>query len=348
MIDISVIVPIFNIPSHILEKCIRSIIGQTISNIEIILINDGSTNDALTVCNNIKEIDDRIVIIDQVNQGVSTARNKGIDAASGSWIAFVDPDDWLEPQYLEKMWQEVSSGADIIICNCKVHDGGKIINNDFMPFKNVEIIYDTKKIIFQLLSKVLGGYYPAVIAAGVPWAKLFKRSFIVENNLRFIPKMARMQDNIFCLYAFSVATSICFIPDRNYNYRKENEASVSFRFNEKIFEYFEKYFYEVRFFIDNKFLNNTILEKALNAKIITSINSYFLYYYLSDGNNKTNKENREHLRKLLHREPYKTALKELDTSFLSNEERIFVAILRTKSLNLMRLVYFVKRWSAKW
>lgn len=347
MVSISVVVPIYNIQRDILTKCVKSLLNQTFYDIEIILINDGSTNDALGVCNQLKKADPRVLVIDQVNQGVSVARNAGIDAATGSWIAFVDPDDWLEKTYLEAMWNQVSCGADIIMCNCNVHTGDLIIGNDFLPYKDIEIIYDKNIILSQLISKVLGGYYPKVIAAGVPWAKLFKRSFILENDLRFVPKMVRMQDNIFCLYAINAASSICFIPERNYNYRKENEASVSFRYNENIFEYFEKYFFEVDQFIKKKLNNNVYFTNALHAKIITSINSFFLYYYFNKDNNKKWSENKKHLCDLLKREPYSTAMRKINNKYLSKEEKLFVAILKLRSINLMRLVYFAKKRSMK-
>jgi len=99
---ISIIVPIFN-AEEFLAECIESLSNQTNKNIEIILINDGSTDKSLDICHNYKEKDKRVKVIDQVNQGVSTARNRGIDAAEGTYITFVDSDDYVTKDYCEKM-----------------------------------------------------------------------------------------------------------------------------------------------------------------------------------------------------------------------------------------------------
>ncbi|EPT2496917.1 glycosyltransferase family 2 protein, partial [Klebsiella pneumoniae] len=101
---ISVILPIYNIKEEYLETCIQSVCRQTLDDIEIILVNDGSTNNCLEVCTKFSHLDNRIIVIDQPNSGVSVARNSGLDIARGEWIAFVDPDDWLEPDYLLSLY----------------------------------------------------------------------------------------------------------------------------------------------------------------------------------------------------------------------------------------------------
>ena len=93
---ISIIVPIYNVELY-LEKCIESIINQTYKDIEVILINDGSTDKSGIICDKYAKIDDRIIVLHKENGGVSSARNKGLDIAKGDYIAFVDPDDYIEP-----------------------------------------------------------------------------------------------------------------------------------------------------------------------------------------------------------------------------------------------------------
>ena len=89
---VSIIVPIYNVGEYV-EDCIKSLMNQTYGNIEIILVNDGSKDDSLSICREYEKIDSRIIVIDQVNQGVSVARNAGIDISKGEWICFVDGDD---------------------------------------------------------------------------------------------------------------------------------------------------------------------------------------------------------------------------------------------------------------
>src|SRR5690625_1641691 len=99
---VSIIIPIYNVENY-LEKCLNSVINQTLNEIEIILINDGSPDESLNICKIYQNKDKRIKIINQKNHGVSHARNQGIKIATGQYIGFIDPDDWVEPFMFEKL-----------------------------------------------------------------------------------------------------------------------------------------------------------------------------------------------------------------------------------------------------
>ncbi|HEA1626983.1 TPA: glycosyltransferase family 2 protein, partial [Escherichia coli] len=134
---ISVILPIYNIKEEYLENCIQSVCRQTLDDIEIILVNDGSTNNCLEVCTKFSHTDNRIIVIDQPNSGVSVARNSGLAIARGEWIAFVDPDDWLEPDYLSSLYNNISSNTEIVICDCNVFSNGEKRENKFLPDNSI-------------------------------------------------------------------------------------------------------------------------------------------------------------------------------------------------------------------
>lgn len=121
---ISVIVPIYNTEKY-LEKCITSILDQSYHNLEVILINDGSTDNSEEICNRFQEIDKRIIVKYQENSGVSVARNQGLKIAKGDFISFVDSDDYLHPEMLERLWNYLKEyNADIAMCDFfKVFDG---------------------------------------------------------------------------------------------------------------------------------------------------------------------------------------------------------------------------------
>ena len=109
---ISIIVPIYNVESF-LDKCILSLINQEYNNIQIILVNDGSQDNSLSICNKFKEIDPRVLVIDQNNQGVSRARSAGIEAAKGEYIGFVDSDDFIDPEMYKVLLRKIQSeGSD--------------------------------------------------------------------------------------------------------------------------------------------------------------------------------------------------------------------------------------------
>lgn len=117
MIKLSIIVPIYNAQNH-LKKCIESIINQTEKDIEIILIDDGSTDDSLKICNEYQRKDFRINVIHQNNSGVSIARNQGIKIAKGEYIGFVDSDDWIDLDMFKRLLEEAKkTDADIVMCD---------------------------------------------------------------------------------------------------------------------------------------------------------------------------------------------------------------------------------------
>ncbi|HDZ3070246.1 TPA: glycosyltransferase [Klebsiella pneumoniae] len=337
---ISVILPIYNIKEEYLETCIQSVCRQTLDDIEIILVNDGSTNNCLEVCTKFSHLDNRIIVIDQPNSGVSVARNSGLDIARGEWIAFVDPDDWLEPDYLLSLYNNASSNTEIVICDCNVFSNGEKRENNFLPANSIGVLKNKYLLLGQLVSKVIAGYYPQLIGPGVPWGKLFKHDFIKKYNLKFVPGMVRMQDNIFCLYAFYYASQVFYTGENKYNYRMENN-SASFKYNKKIISHFEKYFEEVKAFIDKCMSGNERYQKALDAKTLTSINSYLLYYFCHD--NHTIESENDTLGNLMCRQPYASALKRVDFTYLTTQEKIFVILLKLRLYGVLKLIYKIKR-----
>lgn len=216
---VSVIVPIYNAEKY-LEDCVNSIIRQIHTNLQIILINDGSQDKSWEICQRLKEKDRRIVISSQKNQGVSVARNKGLEIANGKWIMFVDPDDFIDENIINKLLNKSDKGRDIICCSCI---GFK--ENNFKEvahfFKGNQLFENNKKndLYLQLLDSNYEQQGKAFTAIGVPWGKLYRRSFIEKYNLRFDSKLRRAQDNVFNMYAFNYARSVYYLDEPLYYYR---------------------------------------------------------------------------------------------------------------------------------
>ena len=136
---ISVIVPVYNVKPY-LEPCILSILNQQYDDFECILINDGSTDGSEELCNELQLLDSRIQIIHQSNQGVSAARNRGLDTATGEHVAFIDSVDWIDTVYLQRLWASITSyQADLSACGliqeCK--NGENIV---YKPARNELIL----------------------------------------------------------------------------------------------------------------------------------------------------------------------------------------------------------------
>lgn len=170
---ISVIVPVYNTEDY-LEKCIRSIMNQTYKNLEIITINDGSTDNSLSILENLKKEDDRIIIINQENMGVSKARNKGLDYATGEFIGFVDSDDFLEEDMYDIMIKHlIEENADL--CRIKAF----IYNRE----GGIEEISNDRKIYtYNNELEIMNVYLQNELKIAV-WDKLFRKSAV--ENIKF-------------------------------------------------------------------------------------------------------------------------------------------------------------------
>ena len=176
MPSISVIIPVYNTEAF-LEKTVGSLTAQTFGDIEIICVNDGSTDGSLTVLKRLADADGRIRIIDQErNQGVSVARNTGIDAAEGEYVYFLDSDDWIDPDYLEAMYSKaVETGSDIVV-------NANYIKEYDNPAAN------RRSGTFGFIDKDFGIYSPIILQSYYPpviWTCLYRRKFLIDNNIRY-------------------------------------------------------------------------------------------------------------------------------------------------------------------
>ncbi|PEG78941.1 glycosyltransferase, partial [Lactobacillus sp. UMNPBX17] len=188
---VSIIVPIYNAEKY-LEECIASITNQTYKNLQIILVNDGSKDKSWELCEKIKDTDNRISITTQSNSGVSVARNRGLELANGEWIMFVDPDDILDKKIVEDLLVNVSSKIDIVASGCYGFDGNYKKKDSF--FEGDRLFNSDKTDLYlQLMDATHGQSDDFVTAIGVPWGKLYRHIFLKKYNLKFDPKLRRMQ-----------------------------------------------------------------------------------------------------------------------------------------------------------
>lgn len=213
---ISIIVPAYNIESHV-EECIDSILSQSYTHFELIIVDDGSTDNTMNKCN-AYDYDERVKVIHIENGGASAARNKGLQFSQGEYICFIDGDDSIDKDYLEKMYSIISadSSIDIISCCCKTMEGNKI--NRF--YSGNRLFENDKDDLFcQLFVVSYGQPGPTYTGIGVPWGKLYRKKLLDDNNLTFDLKLRRMQDNVFNMECFSAADKVIYIDETLYNYR---------------------------------------------------------------------------------------------------------------------------------
>lgn len=178
---ISVIVPIYNNEKYI-DRCIASIVNQTIDKIEILLVEDGSTDNSLELCKKWATKDNRIKIIHQENKGVSAARNSGLEIAKGKYIGFVDSDDYIEKEMYEMLLKAINIDKKIDLAVCDIKDDNNSVESNTEVFE----IIDKKNVISAKFP--LGGYV---------WNCIYKREIILKNLIKFDPKITYGEDMIF-------------------------------------------------------------------------------------------------------------------------------------------------------
>lgn len=208
---ISVIVPVYNVSKY-LDECVNSIIMQTYKELEIILIDDGSTDKSGVICDAFKDVDSRIIVIHQKNSGSGSAKNTGLKAAKGQYLAFVDGDDYLEPDAFEYMVSHLeSSNADVIQCSYKNKFINKSVNNILSP-------------VGEFTTEEYLKLYTTDWTCGLLWDKIYKRKLF--NGIYF--EVGRVVDDEFFTYqGLMKAKKIVRSTHIVYNYRKR-ASSVSY------------------------------------------------------------------------------------------------------------------------
>lgn len=213
---ISIIVPIYN-AEKTLRRCVLSLMEQIYQNIEIILVNDGSNDNSLSICQGLVRMDSRIVLLNKKNGGVSSARNMGLTRASGDFIMFCDADDWVKPNYCSDM---VQNYVDNQLLMCEIENttqnsvqSERQVNTGLKSVENI-----SKSDFLKYKDNGLSS----------PFNKLFKRSVIIENNIMFPEKLCLGEDFTFVLgYLKCISGNIRYLHKKLYVYQVDTADSLS-------------------------------------------------------------------------------------------------------------------------
>lgn len=220
MAQISVVIPIYNTEQYLCQ-CLDSVVGQTLKDIEIICVDDGSTDGSSRILAEYAAQDHRIQIITQENAGPGVARNSGLGAAKGAYLIFLDSDDWYEPDFLERMvCRAEETGADITVCRSVEFDTrtGReqpsewMLKSKFFP-KDIFSPSDIAEHIFQF-------------TYGWPWDKLYRTEFVRQTELRY-PALSNSEDLVFVFQSLAIAGHIAVMPAVLVHHRVNRCDSVS-------------------------------------------------------------------------------------------------------------------------
>ena len=250
---ISIIVPVYNVEKY-LNQCVNTLINQTYFNIEIILVNDGSTDKSGSLCDELSKSDNRIKVIHKKNEGLGLARNTGLEYINGKFVTFIDSDDYVDTNLIEELYYNLkNNNADTCIGGFKrVNDLGKIIFKESYE-KNT---YEDNYIKNNLLMKMLGSSPEKSDAIRMSvWNVLFSVEIIKNNKLKFVSERKFIsEDIIFDIDYYQFAKKVVIIDTVAYNYRVNNE-SLTRKYKEDRFEkckiLYNEIYSKINFFNNN-------------------------------------------------------------------------------------------------
>jgi glycosyltransferase involved in cell wall biosynthesis len=259
--DISVIIPVYNTEKY-LAACVNSVLRQENVSLEIILVDDGSTDSSASICNNYAKEYNNIKAIHISNSGPATAKNEGLKYAQGNYIAFTDSDDKMEPKMLYKMvCAGYKHGADIICCNYKQID--EYGNISQLSSTGLQYILNHEEGLIHFFSK--NKIYSQC------WTKLYKRKMLIEHNIENDPGLRTDEDFIFNIRAFVCAKTTVIVDEPLYEYTHRNNSLAHSYFKKNISKYIDNRIQRV------KVTQNAIQDENDNVKE-WSIVHIIMYY----------------------------------------------------------------------
>lgn len=265
---ISVIVPVYNMGEH-LEKAVNTLLKQTYCNYEIILVDDGSTDEGVGLCDQYAEKYEVIRTIHKENGGLSSARNRGIQEAAGSYVIFPDPDDWVDEKYLESLIEQNDSETDLEVCGHYIVCGNKITAHN----------KDGKKIFLNkdqaILSLLKSGEY-----CGFAWNKLYHMDLIKKQDMRFDEELGMAQDLHFAFRYILLCDKIAYNPEPHYFYYQHEKGVTNINHPLTARKISGIKTYQKLFELAENHVPNAV---PLIGATIANLNLHFLYiYYNSD------------------------------------------------------------------
>ncbi|MFS0655143.1 glycosyltransferase family 2 protein [Bacillus sp. 179-C3.3 HS] len=313
---ISLLVAVYNTSQYI-EQCLQSIAEQSFSDIEVILVNDGSTDHSGELLETFAARDERFRVIHQVNQGLGAVRNRGIEEATGTYIAFVDSDDMLAPNYCEALYQKAEmTGADLVI------------SEYWIQFEQARRTLATDLLLHQsahhtsLIEALLHGEL-----TGFSWNKLYRRAFMEEHGIRFPLRgeLENIEDQYVTMRCFYLSDVIAFVHEPLYYYRVHLTSIVQ-RYQKDYFQHGLTFYRAQRLFLKS-YDDLAPYEKTLNFFIVNHTLHCMLNEWKSQ-NALSFRQKLEHIRTMVTHEAFQQAIKHVELSKLTMQKRMILFLAR--------------------
>ncbi len=324
MDKVSIIVPVFNVSPEYLDICIKSLINQTYKNIEIIIVDDGSTKEVAKCCDKYASENKIISTYHKINEGVSVARNFGIQKACGKWISFVDADDWLDENSIENLIK-ASKDSDIVYSKWYIND----VKSESDEIKNKE--YNKEELINAMFyqNELLCLYLEC------PCGKLYSKEVITKYNIRFTPGISKGEDMLFNFDFIRNITKSSYTKAFTYHYRK-NEESVTRRKDTKYLEKDKDLIYETKKRFDNL---ESLNRNHFYFLVIRLLNRSFHTYVFNKKYDFCFKEQLNMIKDFYKEPIYREAIKNIKLNCLGRGRKIMVILYRMRLYLLILLLY---------
>ena len=344
-IKVSVIVPVYNVEPYI-RQCLDSLIEQTLKEIEIIVVDDGSPDKCGVIIDEYALKDQRVKVIHKINGGVSAARNDGIKEIKGEYVFFCDSDDWLSNDALEVLYLKAKeTDSDVVMGDfCEVCDHNyskiKIFSNEFITEnrKTISIIQNT--VLPKGFSGMKSEDFSYGYCLGAPWHHLIRASIIQANQLSYDTSVRGMfDDGLFMLHIFEFSKKVSYISHIIYYYRVVG-SSITHKFNPNILDTYNLVYQRLfefgkKYDKDKKYLN------AVYIRIYCYLNKSLEVYFLNKNNELSDKKKYEEFVSMIKTEPYRTAINKVKLrSLYYKQSKILIMLLR---MRMNRIYWWLKK-----
>lgn len=342
MIDISVIVPVYKVEARYLRECLDSILAQTLTNFELILVDDGAPSENADILDEYAKKDSRVSVLHRENQGVSVARNAGLAVARGRYIAFVDSDDTITEDNLQKAVEYADANElDVLMWGINLCYPDK--TKKFIPYcEDIALFDDEKK--REVMLKCLVGILPFFVcppatndAAGSACAKLYNREFLNANDLRYTKGLKRAEDMTFNLKVFDAAGRIGSLNEFFYNYRQLSE-SATYVYREGGISVFTDSLNEIKSYLCKTKKDDLFIQVYYMRCMFFFLESMDMDYLNKENPNPLYKRLKQ-MRMVAKSEPYKEAFDNLKGEHLTFARKIPLFLIRRGWMLILAVFY---------
>lgn len=342
---ISIVIPVYN-SAHYLEKCLNSVIMQTYSNLQIICVDDNSTDNSWEILIHYASRDTRINIFRKKNEGVSEARNFGLKQADGEYLMFVDSDDWIDEKTCELVIDTIQkTNADIVMWSYVRELLGESRPKNIMEqdriYEGGEVQEELYRRMYGIVREELAAPENADALCTV-WGKLYRRNIIEKNRVRFfdIRKIGNYEDGLFNLDVFRYANRVVFLNQNLYHYRRDNVSSITNEYNAEI-----KNKKNVLF----DYLEQCIQKENLEEEYVQALNNRIVLSLIELGINEMGKQcswvNKvKGINEIITSSRYRTAIKTFEYVYLPIHWKLFFKLADVKcAVGIYGLLWIIQK-----